>query len=281
MYGQIFSDFSKPSPILGKNVLEIFEELNNPRVILFDIYDTLLASSVGDLEAQTELKSAPDSFVKTSVKFGLSSSIGERWHELFFKKIAEEHSRCSRLGIGRGEVVIEKIWQDILSETVEEKKASRLSVKEIALYRELIANPVRPFHGIVELWRFLKETSISIGIVSNAQFYTLPILSWVLNLDLSCYLHYDFVILSYKLGFAKPDPHFFRYVETKILRAGLKPQDVWIVGNDLENDIKASKPFGFVPIFFVGNVEVGRVDDIAAAVVGSYAMLRKLIEIAG
>ncbi len=277
-YLHILSDFAKPRPFEGKNILKVPNQLNKPKVVLFDIYDTLMASAIGDLEAQVKLKTSPDSFIKTAEKFGFGSSIGEKWCELFFSAIEAEHEFNRKLGISRCEVLVEEIWQDILNETISEGEIQNIHVKDVAIYRELVANPVAPFQGIIELWNKLLSHSIKIGIVSNAQFYTLPILAWLLDINLDEYLHKDLVIMSYELGFAKPDPHFFRYVETRIRRLGFVPQDVWIVGNDPVNDIEASKPFGFTAILFAGKSSVPPSQEKIDAIVGSYKNIEEIFD---
>ncbi len=277
-YSHILSSFEKPLPFDGRDILKILKRLKKPKVILFDIYDTLMASAVGDLEAQVKLKTGPDSFVKTAERFGFDSSIGEKWCELFFSEIEVEHEANRKLGISRCEVLVERIWQDILNKTVSGGRAQKIRVRDLAIYREMVANPVAPFQGIVELWNKLLSHSVQIGIVSNAQFYTLPILAWLLEVNLDRYLNENLIILSCELGFAKPDPHFFRYVETRVRRSGFVPQDVWIVGNDPVNDIEASKPFGFTTVLFAGKSPIPSSQDRIDAIVGSYKNIEEMFD---
>ncbi|SFN10381.1 HAD family hydrolase [Thermodesulforhabdus norvegica] len=276
-YEDVFADFSRPPAVRGRESLWLQDDLPVPRAVLFDVYDTLVRSTIGDLEEQRRRKSDSSSFVDTALRFGFNSEIGARWHTLFFDYIEEEHSRCRRLGIMRAEVLVERIWDRILKETVPERSRFEEDARKIGLYRELKANPVAHFEGVLELWSFLNREKILVGLVTNAQYYTLPVLSWVLNVNLADYLTPQIVICSYALGYAKPDPYFFRYVETQIRRLGLESRHVWVVGNDPENDMAAAKPYGFTTVLFTGSSSDAKSAD-ADASAGSFFDLKKLIQ---
>lgn len=276
-YKDIFAHFLKPEAVEGHEGFCAPVDLPAPQAVLFDVYDTLLCSTIGDLEEQRRRKSENLSFVDTALHFGFNHGKGLEWHRLFFEYIYEEHLRCRKLGITQPEVLVERIWDRILKETVTEGSRFDGDARKIGLYRELRANPVAPFKGILDLWSFLIGHRVFVGLVTNAQYYTLPILSWALDVNLMDYLTPEIVICSYALGYSKPDPYFFRYVEIQISLLGLKPHKVWIVGNDPEKDMAPAKSYGFVTVLFNGRSPEIR-SAYADATVGSFPGLKKLVE---
>ena len=238
-----------------------------PRVILFDVYGTLVCPHVGDLDEQVRLASAEDSFVATAERFGFPQDVGVKWHRWFFEAIAKEHQELKEKGIAPAEVQVDKIWADLL-DRVSDKPASSQAQK-VAAYREMMANPVRPFFGAAETLRQLKKSGMRLGIVSNSQFYTMPILGMNLELDPNKIFEPELTFLSFRLGFSKPSPYFFRLVRTTVLHLGFRPEEVLVVGNDCENDVSAAEAHGLQALLFYGNdqsVRLGKVGRQGAAI---------------
>jgi putative hydrolase of the HAD superfamily len=101
--------------------------------------------------------------------------------------------------------------------------------------------------GAAETLHRLIERGIPIGIVSNAQRYTLPELEAALageGLTVSCFAP-DLVFWSFQHGFSKPNPHVFRILAHRCRLRGIEPGEVWMVGDNFENDVEASELHGF------------------------------------
>ncbi|ROQ93606.1 HAD family hydrolase [Desulfosoma caldarium] len=224
-----------------------------PRVILFDVYGTLLAARHGDLEDQVRRRLAQESFVKTALFFGYSEEVGNTWAENFYQAIAKEHEHGRSLGISRPEVLVEHIWKTLL-ENVADPPDPPPHPMDVAMYRELVANPVSPFEGAVETLRTLHGQGFLLGLASNAQFYTRPILEYALGTPLHAVFDERWTFFSYELGFAKPDPHFFRLIATRARRFGLDPEVVLMVGNDPVNDMEAAQIHGLQTVLFMPGV---------------------------
>ena len=222
-----------------------------PRVILFDVYGTLLCPQVGDLDDQARLASGEASFITTAERFGFSQDVGIKWHRWFFEAIAKEHKELKEQGIAPAEVQVDEIWADLV-ERVGDKPTSN-QARKMAAYREMMANPVRPFSGAAETLKQLKQSGMRLGIVSNSQYYTMPILGANLELDLNDIFEPELTFLSFRLGFSKPSPYFFRLVRTAVLHLGFRPEEVLVVGNDSENDIAAAEAHGLQALLFYGN----------------------------
>ncbi len=248
-WNDLLEEFDVPASVAGlKKKTE--GELLPPRVVLFDIYGTLVKPLVGDLEAQLKSRLSVESFEKTARRFGLEKGAGRKLFDGFYRKVREIHERMKNIGVRQPEILIEYVWMELLAGMGVD--VSLEEARSFAIYRELHANPVAPFQGVSECLTRLKENKIELGIVSNSQFYTMPILKKVLQIDLDQILNPNFVFLSYEIGFAKPDPHFFLLAKTKLALNEIAPEEAVVIGNDWVNDVMSSRNFGFQGLFFRG-----------------------------
>jgi putative hydrolase of the HAD superfamily len=225
----------------------------NPKAILFDVYGTLVCPQVGDLNEQARLASGEESFIATAKRFGFSEEIGIKWHKWFFEAIRSEHKEQEKMGIAPAEVQVDLIWTEMIARAGGDPSVSQ--PRMLAAYRELMANPVRPFSGAAEALLKLKRSGIKLGLASNSQFYTLPILGKVLNIKPEDFFNAELTFLSFHLGFSKPSPYFFRLIRTRAYYLGLKPEEVLVVGNDCENDVLPAKAHGLQALLFWGNAQ--------------------------
>jgi putative hydrolase of the HAD superfamily len=244
-----------------------------PRIILFDVYGTLVCPQLGDLDDQARLASGEDSFVATAERFGFGKDVGIKWHRWFFEAIASEHKELEEQGVSPAEVQVDQIWADMIGMVGGDLTSSQ--PRMFAAYREMMANPVRPFSGAAEALSELKERGVGLGIVSNSQFYTMPILGLTLGINPDEFFDPKLTFLSFELGFSKPSPYFFRLVKTTVLHLGLRPEEVLVVGNDLENDVLAAEAHGLQAVLFHGNdqsVRLGK-GGLAGTVIANYQTL--------
>jgi len=244
-------EFDLAPPVAVDEHVEIPELEPLPRVILFDVYGTLLCPRIGDLAEQTSQTTGSDSFVATARRFGFDPEVGRQWHQWFFDSIAAEHARMKKLGVVPAEVQVKRIWKEMITRIG--ASPVEIDVRALAAYREMQANPVRAFSGTVEALRRLQGAGVKLGLVSNAQFYTLPILGYVLRLKPEEVFSKELTFLSYQLGFAKPSPYFFRLVQTRLLHLGFEPFEALVVGNDYDNDVAAAETHGLRALLFHGS----------------------------
>ena len=266
----ILDEFPVPEPAItgSDGIVPTLDPV--PKVILFDVYGTLVCPHVGDLEDQARLASDETSFVATAARFGFSQDVGINWHRWFFEAITKEHQELKDKGIAPAEVQVDKIWAELLERVGDKPSSSQ--ARKVAAYREMIANPVQPFSGAAETLKQLKNSDMSLGIVSNSQFYTMPILGLNLELDPNEIFEPELTFLSFRLGFSKPSPYFFRLVRTTVLHLGFRPEEVLVVGNDYENDVKAAEAHGLQALLFYGNDQSVRLreDGRKGAVITNY-----------
>ena len=240
-----------PAPTRAKGPVPTLEP--NPKAILFDVYGTLVCPQVGDLNEQTRLASGEESFIATAERFGFSEEIGIKWHRWFFEAIGLEHQDQEKKGITPAEVQIDGVWTEMIARAGGDSSVSQ--PRMLAAYREMMANPVRPFCGAAKALAKLKGNGIMLGLASNSQFYTLPILEKALGIKHEEFFKAELIFLSYLLGFSKPSPYFFRLIRTKAVYLGLRPEEVLVVGNDCENDVLPAKAQGLQALLFWGNAQ--------------------------
>jgi putative hydrolase of the HAD superfamily len=269
----ILQEFQVPAPEQTIRSRAIPILVPRPKAILFDVYGTLVSPLLGDLEEQARLASGEDSFIAAAERFGYSREVGIRWHKWFFEAIASEHQELKEKGVTPAEVQVDQIWAAMIRRSGGDPAITQ--PRAIAAYREMLANPVRAFAGAAEVLQELKANRIRLGIVSNSQFYTMPILGMTLGFAPDEIFDAELTFLSYRLGFAKPSPYFFRLVRTTVMRMGLQVEEALIVGNDCKNDILAAEAHGLRALLFYGNdqsVRLGRVGG-GDAVITTYESL--------
>jgi len=120
----------------------------SPRAVLFDIYGTLLSSAAGELHPDPALRDL----------------------------IAKAHSASPH---PFPEIDIREIHAALHPELGSEE------IEALAIVHERKANPVRPMPGATETLRHLAAKGIPLGLISNAQFYTVPILEEALGATLT------------------------------------------------------------------------------------------------
>jgi len=243
-----------PAPTRPKGPVPTLEP--NPKAILFDVYGTLVCPQVGDLEEQARLASGEESFIATAKRFGFSEEIGIEWHRWFFEAISSEHQEQEKKGITPAEVQVDGVWTEMIARAGGDPSVSQ--ARKLAAYRELMANPVRPFSGAAKALSKLKGNGIMLGLASNSQFYTLPILGKALGIKPEEFFRAELIFLSFHLGFSKPSPYFFRLIRTKAVYLGLRPEEVLVVGNDCENDVLPAEAQGLQALLFWGNAQSAR-----------------------
>ncbi len=119
---------------------------------------------------------------------------------------------------------------------------------------ELIVNPVYPMPNLKEVLIELKSRHITLGIISNAQFFTPYLFDWFLESDLK---HLGFepnlILFSYKFGYAKPSSFLFEVASSKLKEMNIPTDSVLYVGNDMLNDIYPAQRAGFMTGLFAGD----------------------------
>ena len=246
-YKQFMAPWVRPlAPIPGQVAPET--TLATPvRAVLFDIYGTLFISASGDIG---EFSTNPD--LATLIKALLSdyniSKNPETVRRQLVQAILSDHETRKMQGVDFPEVRIDEIWQKVLK------------IKDIAIARqfavayEMIVNPVYPMPGLQNIIQTLKNRKISMGIISNAQFFTPHLFDLFLDgFPEELGFDPDFVFYSYEYGYAKPSRFLFDLAAKNLFSKGLDPEETLYVGNDVEKDIVPARKTGFKTCLFAGD----------------------------
>jgi len=217
------------------------------KAILFDIYGTLFISGSGDIgSSEKELKNA-DLLEKLFKSFSIKEPVDKILNH-FFHTIEETHARLKRNGVDFPEVEIDRIWMEVLG--IDDRK----KIHHFAASYEMIVNPVFPMPHLLETLAFCREKQVPMGIISNAQFFTLDLFTEFLNAEPEKLgFAPDLIFLSYKYGYAKPSLFLFQKAVSELGARNITPDAAVYAGNDMLNDIYAAREVGFQTALFAGD----------------------------
>jgi putative hydrolase of the HAD superfamily len=217
------------------------------RCLLFDIYGTLFISGSGDISLAEKSSPQLEAIEGLLAEYGIRKSPRDLLDE-FHGAIKARHMELRSQGIDFPEVRIDRIWKQVLQMADEE------TTRTFAVKFELISNPVYPMPGLAEMLSSCRQRGLSMGIVSNAQFYTPCLFEWFLDGDLqSLGFNPELVFYSYQFEFAKPSATLFGLAAARLEEKGILPSSALYLGNDMLNDIYAAKNAGFKTGLFAGD----------------------------
>ncbi|MDR1108834.1 MAG: HAD family hydrolase [Spirochaetaceae bacterium] len=256
----LIRDASPPLPVSAPPALEpawealVFPGAQSPlrgiRAVLFDIYGTLFSSAAGEIGFGGDYP--PEDLDALAAKY-VPGCTGKELNGFFRQKVRQAHARLYP-HTRYPEVKVEEIWAALFAGPLARYKAAAISPEEFALRYELAVNPVFPNPGIPELFKKLTISGITLGLISNAQFFT-PLLFeafWDAPAEaLGC--DPRILLYSYEWGEAKPSPVLFEKAAAELNSRGIPPEAALFVGNDMLNDISAAASRGFQTALFAGD----------------------------
>lgn len=217
------------------------------QALLFDVYGTLFISGSGDI-GMAQKQSGLEKKIKTLLNKYKIKETPRTIQERFFAEIEKTRQKLKRKGIDYPEVVIEKIWKQVLKISAQE------TTKNFALEYELIVNPVYPMPQAEKLLNYAQEKNILQGLISNAQFFTPLLFPALLKKNLKALgFHKDLMFFSYKKHYAKPSLFLYNEAKRTLRKKNIKPGHTLYVGNDMLNDIYPAKKTGFMTALFAGD----------------------------
>lgn len=231
------------------------QRLPDIRAVLFDVYGTLFISASGDIAAG-ELDEDTRVFEAALHEAGLSGLATEGaipGPEAMIEAIRTSHARSRERGIEYPEVDILAIWREVLSGLAGAVPEQALRV--LAVEYECRVNAVWPMPGADQTLKTLAERGLSLGIVSNAQFYT-PLMFQALLGASPTELGFapEHCAWSYEGGVAKPATRLFQRVLGPLVEHhGIAPSQVLYVGNDRLKDIWPAASLGCRTALFAGD----------------------------
>ncbi len=119
---------------------------------------------------------------------------------------------------------------------------------------EFRINDIWPTPSLKELLNTLLDTGLTLGIISNSQYYTPIAFETFMGEDpVSFGFHPELLIWSFDSGRKKPSIHFYKLFVEAAKKNDLDPQEVLYVGNDIKKDIRPAKELGMKTALYVGD----------------------------
>ncbi len=231
------------------------------KVVLFDIYGTLFISGTGDISIAREMSN--QQALADALEFaGFSGKLedaGQKGSARLLQAIRQTHAERRKRGIECPEVDIREEWEKVLTSLKQENliqgELSPDSVLRVCVEYEYRVNPVWPMPDAGSVLKALREKNILLGIVSNAQFYTLLLFPAFLGKPHSeLGFEPDACVWSYELSEAKPSINLFQRLVMQLqLQYGIVPEKILYVGNDMLNDIWTAAQLGLKTALFAGD----------------------------
>lgn len=227
----------------------------NAKVIVFDIYGTLLSSSAGDVGVDAASGNQV-SFLEALADAGFLTQQKKSFYlpEEFLEKTIQQVRRQRQAeGVVYPEIDILDIWHRVV-ERLGFTDFSNSMLRLAALSYECRVNPVWPMPGLSEVLSFLSRSEVLVGVLSNAQFYTPLLLEMVLEQPLAkAGFDEELLIWSYQEKRGKPAVELFTEMNLRLERRGIAPEDVLYVGNDMRKDIYPANRAGWQTVLFAGD----------------------------
>lgn len=244
----LIRSLSQPLAPLETGAAPHLPPLPGIRAVAFDIYGTLVVSGSGDIGVSdaNQKESALRSILR-DLKIAPPEEhplLTERFIEL----IVRDHERSRSLGIKYPEIEVRDIWAQLLARERDDL------LETLAITYECASNPVWPMPGARDLLADLRQRGLTLGIVSNAQFYTPIMVDALFDDDLE-HLGFDqeLCFFSYQFGEAKPGVSLYRKLRDALAHRKISPSEVLYLGNDALKDIHPAAELGFRTALFAGD----------------------------
>ncbi|MDH3348394.1 MAG: HAD family hydrolase [Desulfobulbaceae bacterium] len=225
------------------------------RVVIFDIYGTMLISAAGDVGSDSG-EASEDAFRAACRDGGVAKGDISQWWsgaEMLLGEIVKDRTTKKKQGKEYPEVDILEIWGKVLQQiygvSIGEEQLQRCS-----LSYECRTNPTWPMPGLAETIAGLGRRDLLLGIISNAQFYTPLLFQAFFSQDIyGLGFSSRYCIWSYREGKGKPDLKLFSRLGARLAHDGVSPSEILYVGNDMLNDIMPASIQGWRTALFAGD----------------------------
>lgn len=247
-----------PQPVDHQTKLRTLE---NIRCVAFDFYGTMFISGVGDIGIDEEQQQNNVYFTESLESTGftiLNDDAGQKGVNLFEEIIEANITAASNKGIDYPEPDVRSVWCDVLRTLIEENYISGDLTKQTAKYFgvefEFRINQIWPVPGLEEFLQSLLKHNLTLGIISNSQYYTPIAFEAFLGSSPEEFgFNPNLLIWSFKTGRKKPSRHFYEQFVYAAEEENIKPQEVLYVGNDIKKDIHPAKELGLKTALYVGD----------------------------
>lgn len=222
--------------------------LSGIRALVFDLYGTLLISAAcGHATDVADPEGLPG--------FG----------EVFWDLVRQDHAARRAGGTAHPEIEVRELWAAALARLGHPLPDADVLEYDI-LAHECHANPVWPMPAAKETLALLHAAGYTLGIISNAQFYTRPVMEGLFGNTLEG-LGFDpgLQVFSFEEGEGKPSPRLFEIIRERGVARGIAPSEILYIGNDFRKDVLPARAAGFRTALFAGDARSLRLGEVSEA----------------
>lgn len=248
---------SQPLQPLPTGLAPQLAELRGIRGVLFDIYGTLFISGSGDVGTADE-NQHETAFGTALRQVGIALP-DDAPAGLLPKEIQNWHQESQAKGVEFPEVEIRNIWERVLLKLADAGQItppvlSSNGLEELCIRHEVMSNPVWLMPNCRECLQELQSRGLSLGIISNAQFYTPLLFEALLEKSLQeLGFEETLQIFSFEWQQAKPGLFLYEKAKERLADLDLSPDEVLYIGNDMLKDIYPAQKLGFKTALFAGD----------------------------
>lgn len=221
-----------------------------PLAVALDVYGTLLSCEAGEIGsggAWSDEQAVTTEGEPRSMAF--PHDMAERLRTI----VSDDHAAARERGVPWPEVDSPSVFARALGLGLED--GARASVAW-----ECSTNRCAAMPGARGFLSACRERGLTLGLVSNAQFYTRLFIEEAFGQRLFCEgaagcLGFDtaLALWSFETGRAKPDPWMFQELARRLSERGVPAHRILYVGNDALNDCAAASEAGLMTVLFAGD----------------------------
>jgi len=238
----------------------VLTPLQGIRAVVFDVYGTLVISGSGDIslaeesDREAQIRAA---FAACDAPIAADSPISVS--ELFHATIRTFQESRRAEGIEFPEVEIRDVWRCVVEHLIESGALAAGAfgaerIERLATEYEVRANAVWPMPGMRETLAALRGAGYVLGIVSNAQFYTLHMLEAFGGAPIE---RLGFApaacVWSFREREGKPSTALYKKLLDQLAPDGIRAESCLFIGNDMRNDIAPAAAVGMRTALFAGD----------------------------
>lgn len=234
-------------------------KMNKPKAVIFDFGGTILYSDIwDDINGNREILKLAKSNIFNYNEFDIQNRA---------KQLADFYNAA------RNTTTLEipiASFQRTLYDGMNITFDNNWEELELSFYKN--ATNYKTTHGIKKLLNHFETKNIRMGILSNFMFSSKTISHDLEKFGIKSY--FDFVITSSEYGIRKPNKLLF---EIAIKKMNLKPDEIWFVGDSINEDIIGSRNAGMFPVWY--NIKsIGDKNETGCLEINSWDKLKRIVE---
>lgn len=248
----------QPLQPIETGVTPKLERIPNLKAVIFDVYGTLVISGSGDVGSVDQADHG-DQIAAAIAAAGIevdggTNAVG-RYPSMedLHQQIRQTNEQRKSESCPKPEVDIVDVWRHTLSGCGIDS-ATTEQINRLAAEYEARANPTWPMPGARDLLADLAQRGKKLGIVSNAQGFTLPLIEDLAGrFGVDSVFDMNLCVFSCRYRQAKPGARLFDVLCEGLHGVGISPEQAIYVGNDRLNDVWAATQAGLRTAWFAGD----------------------------